>query len=527
MGKFTEKLKGLKLSSCVLCFLAGVVYALPYYFKYLFAFSFLSLTLLFSVLLRKENKKRFFRCFYAFAFGFYFTLYLWLSRLYPFAGFAFTKAQGVVIILLACVGIPLYHALLHTLTMCLTKLLPENDYILTAGYGAAWILSEWVMTLGKLGFPWGRAALSQVGLLYSVQTVSLFGSYFIVVVLVCSCMMFALALKKRKRLYAYIGCSIILVNLIAGTILYYIPTETASENTKSVKVGILQGNAASNEKWEEGKQKVILERYISMAYQAAENGAKVVVLPESAIPIDFSENSVLYRQFAKIAKEYDVTVLAGVIIEKGEYSYNSVVAVYPDGSISKPYSKRHIVPFGEYIPYQSFLEKVIPFIRGLNLGGLNSAAGDEAVVFDVEGLKNGSLVCFDSIFDSLARDNVSKGAEIITIVTNDSWFKDSAGLTQHLDHSVLRAIENRRMVIRAANTGISAFISPKGEILKQTESLVTDIIYCDVSAANGKTLYSSVGNITLYAAFAFEIVIIVISKYRKGRSKNAENSQAV
>jgi apolipoprotein N-acyltransferase len=92
------------------------------------------------------------------------------------------------------------------------------------------------MTLGKLGFPWGRAALSQVGLLYSVQTVSLFGSYFLVVILVCSCMMFALALKKRKRLYAYIGCSIILANLITGTILYYIPTQTRKKIQKASRL---------------------------------------------------------------------------------------------------------------------------------------------------------------------------------------------------------------------------------------------------------------------------------------------------
>ena len=127
MVRISEKLKGLRLSSSVLCFLAGVVYALPYYFKYLFFFSFLSLILLFSVLLQKENKNKFFKCFYSFSFGFYLVLYLWLSRLYPFAGFDFTKTQGIIIIILACIGIPLYHALLHTLVMCLTKLLPDND----------------------------------------------------------------------------------------------------------------------------------------------------------------------------------------------------------------------------------------------------------------------------------------------------------------------------------------------------------------------------------------------------------------
>jgi apolipoprotein N-acyltransferase len=264
-----------------------------------------------------------------------------------------------------------------------------------------------------------------------------------------------------------------------------------------------------------------------MAYQAAENGAKIIVLPESAIPIEFTENGVLYSQFAKIAEEFDVTILAGVIINKDDLSYNSVVAVYPDGSVSKPYSKRHIVPFGEYIPYQSFLEKAVPFIKELNLGGLESAAGDEAVVFEIEGIRNGSLVCFDSIFDSLARDNTVNGAEVITVVTNDSWFKDSAGITQHLNHSVLRAIENRRTVIRAANTGISAFISPKGELLKQTEPLVTDIIYCDVTASDGKTLYVLCGNITLYLAIAFEVIMVILSIYRKVRNKNAKKSQAV
>ena len=526
MVKLAQKLKGLKLSPGALCFLAGVMYALPYYFKCLFVLSYVALVLLFTTLLQEENRNRFFKCFYAFAVGFYLFLYLWLSKLYPFAGFDFTRTQGLVIILLACVGIPLYHALLHTLVMCLTKLLPDNDYLITIGYGAAWMLSEWVMTLGKLAFPWGRAALSQVGLLVSVQTVSLFGSYFIVVILVCASMMFALALQKHKRLYAVVGCSVILLNLIAGTALYYIPAD--AETDKSVKVGILQGNAASNEKWDKAKREEILNRYVSMAYEAAENGAELIVLPESAIPIAFSEGGRLYDRFAQIAQDNNVTILAGVIILKDdESSYNSVVAVYPDGSVSKPYHKRHIVPFGEYIPYQSFLEKAIPFIKGLNLGGLDSLAGDKAVVADINGIQNGSLVCFDSIFDSLARDNVKSGAEVITVVTNDSWFKDSAGIEQHLSHSVLRAIENHRPIIRAANTGISAFISPKGEILRRTEPLVTDIIYCDVYASDSETLYAKTGNLVLYFALAFEIIIIILSVYRKARKNHAENRETV
>lgn len=399
--------------------------------------------------------------------------------------------------------------------MSLTKLLPDNDFLTVTGFGAAWILSEWMLSVGPLGFPWGRAALSQVGFLISVQTVSLFGSYFIVIILVCTCMLFALAVTKKKRIYTAVGCSIIAVNLIAGTILYYIPVNT----NNSVKTAVLQGNAASGEKWESGSLQKIWNTYVSLAQEAAKNGAEVIVMPESAIPTVFTENGTLHKNLASIAKKHDITIISGVICDEGKDSYNSVIAVYPDGSLSNRYNKQHIVPFGEYIPYQSVLETLIPFIGGLNLGGMNTVAGDKSVIIDVKNNKNGSLVCFDSIFDVLARDNVNSGAEILTVVTNDSWFEDSAGITQHLGHSVLRSIENRRYIIRSANTGISAFISPKGKIITQTEAMTEDIIYCNVSAVHSKTLYTLTGNILLYIAIAFYAVIILISIFKKINSR--------
>lgn len=496
-----------------------MIYALPYYFDGLFILSYVSLTILFTLLLNGRRKK-IFRYFYAFSFGFYFSLYLWLGELYPFNGFDFSESQAKILIILACLGIPLYHALLHSLIMSLTKLLPDNDYVLTIGFGAAWMLSEWVMSLGALGFPWGRAALSQAGLLFSVQTVSIFGSYFIVIIVVCSSMMFALALKNKKRLYALIGCLIIITNIVTGIILYYIPIQKGD----NVKIAVLQGNASMEDKWSgEKSTKQIWETYISMAKEAANNGAQVVVLPESAIPTDFNN---IYPSFAKIASDYNITIITGVLMSDNGLAgkYNSVVAVYPDGSISEHYNKRHLVPFGEYIPYNDILKKLLPFIEELQLGGFDNIIGEATEIIDIKGMKNGSLVCFDSIFDSLARENVNDGAEIITVVTNDSWFKDSAGIKQHLNHSVLRAIENRRYIIRAANTGISAFISPKGDVLEKSDALVEDIIYCEVAAVESKTLYTITGNLVLYLAIAFQAVIIGISIYKKVNKQYAKNS---
>ncbi|PKM62766.1 MAG: apolipoprotein N-acyltransferase [Firmicutes bacterium HGW-Firmicutes-21] len=515
MSRVINNLKGLRLSPFILCFVAGIVYALPYYFNRLFFLSFLSLTAFFVILLTNDRRKKIFRYFYVFSLGFYFTLYLWLSKLYPFAGFDFTPFQGTVIIIFACIGIPLYHALVHSLIMSVTRLLPNKDTYIIAGFGAAWILSEWLMSLGPLSFPWGRIALSQVGSLVSVQTVSLFGSYFLVIIVVCASMLFSLAVIKKSRFLAAVGCILIAVNLLTGTILYYLPIKQG----EAVKVAVLQGNAASGDKWESGNLQRIWNTYLNMADEAAMNGAELIVLPESAIPVRFYQGGELYDSLAEITDKYNITILAGVIVSDSKGSYNSVIAVYPDGSLSARYDKQHLVPFGEYIPYRPFLEAVFPFINGLNLSGMNTVPGEDSAIIEIKGIKNGSLVCFDSIFDSLSRRSVRDGAELLTVVTNDSWFKDSAGIKQHLGHSVLRAIESRRYIIRAANTGISAFITPKGDAIEATQALTEAVIYYDAAPIESKTLYFYIGNAVLYIAVAFQIFIFGLYFYNKKGSK--------
>lgn len=516
-----KTIKGLLFSPILTCFFSGVLYVLPYYHDKLFVLSFVALVLLFLTLL-KNNKKHFFGYFFSFSFGFYFPLYFWMSRLYPFNGFGFTPSQAKIIIVLACLGIPLVHSFLHTIVMSLTKLLPKNDYIITIGYGVAWIISEWFMSLGALGFPWGRAALSQAGSLVQIQTVSLFGSYFIVVVLVCSSMMLALSLKYKNRLYALIGALIIVFNAFSGLVLYLTPVKTED----SIKVAVLQGNASMEDKWSgEKSTREIWDTYILMAYEAAKNDAELIVLPESAIPIEFSN---IYNSYAKVASECNITILSGVLEEDNKTGgkYNSVIAVYPDGSVSKRYDKRHLVPFGEFIPYRNTLESLIPFVEGLKLGGFDTIEGVSSQVIKINGVKNGSLVCFDSIFDELARESVNDGAEILTVVTNDSWFKDSVGIEQHLKHSVLRATENRRPVIRAANTGISAFISPKGEIIELSEPLTEAIIYSEIYPVKDKTLYTIMGNLVLYVSILFQIAVIIryiIVKIYKNNNKEEKN----
>ena len=131
-------------------------------------------------------------------------------------------------------------------------------------------------------------------------------------------------------------------------------------------------------------------------------------------------------------------------------------------------------------------------------------------------------VCFDSIFPQFTRAGTSAGAELIAVVTNDSWFNDSVGIYTHLRHSQLRAIESGKYVVRAANTGISAVIDPHGRITAQTEPLAECTLYADITPIRGKTLYCTLGDTVIYIS-ALAVIAAAIKSYTEKR-KNAENS---
>ena len=243
------------------------------------------------------------------------------------------------------------------------------------------------------------------------------------------------------------------------------------------------------------------------------------------MPVYFEEGGVLHQAYARIAAEYGCTIATGVLVRDGDVGRNALLAVYPDGSISERYDKRHLVPFGEYLPFESLLKKLLPFLEDLNLGSTQFAAGEDSTVLPLCGIETGALVCYDSIFPPLSADSVKNGAQMLAVVTNDSWFGNSAALSQHMAHSVLRAVENGVCVVRAANTGISCIVGPKGELRAQTEPDTAAVAYADVGAAPRRTLYSYVGDAVLYLAFAFVLMCLLWAYIEKRTEKKHDRNQ--
>ena len=154
--------------------------------------------------------------------------------------------------------------------------------------------------------------------------------------------------------------------------------------------------------------------------------------------------------------------------------------------------------------------------------GSTVVPGDSPALFDTEHGRIGGLICFDSIYESLARKSVAAGAELLVLGTNDSWFLDSAAGYQHNGQAVLRAIENGRAVVRAANTGISSIITEKGEIIDYLAPLVDGQLTAEVSLSSQQTLYTTIGDvfvllaaITFHTPFILQIIFHIQSKCKK------------
>ena len=505
-----------RINALFISLLCGIIGAIPYYCDKLFVLTFVSLfTQFYTVMLQRRANKGVFLPFFLFFLGFYFSLYLFLSELYPFERFGFTETQAVFVVVCSCLLIPILHASVEAMIMWFSKYIPDNTAF-PIGCAALWVLGEALLTVGSLAFPWANISVSLTGWLPYLQTASLFGNRFVTFVTVLICCILAFSLAVRKKTHAYIGLAVASIYIISSYALWFIPTE----KVEPFNASIIQGNVLSNEKWSSNNRDAIFDRYISMTEDAAKNGADLIFLPESAIPSRFVENGRIHKAMSEIAEYHNVTIFLGINHYDEGDQFNSVIAVMPDGSISERYDKRHLVPFGEFIPFADSLGKLFPFVGELSSDSGAYSEGDRCVVINTELSNVAPLVCFDSIFPEFSREASQNGATTLAVVTNDSWFNDSAGIYTHLRHSQLRAIENRRYILRAANTGISAFINQRGEIIESTKPLSPEIVYADVYNIKDKTLYTATGDLTVYFSLLLVSILVLYTIRSKTNGKN-------
>ena len=467
---------------------------------------------------------------YGYGFFFFFCFYLinyhWFINLYPLDFVhGMTKPAAVCVVLAGCIGLSAFQAMFGGLVFVLfgalvrTQITEKCKALIPVYAAALWAVFEWSQTLFWFGVPWGRLAIGQTKLLVGAQSASLLGSHFVtfLIVAVNFFAAYAIIYAEKRRFLALISAAIFVANTAIGGALMLIDRDSG----ETVNISAVQGNISSKEKWDLDMDQKTFSVYEEHTEAAALDGADIVVWPETALPYNIEDTAYKIHRVEKMAQRYSVTILVGAFTYDDDGNeLNSIIAVLPDGTLHETvYSKRHIVPFGEYVPLRDVFEFFIPQLTELSMREDEIVAGEGANIIELEGAAVGPLICFDSIYDELARNSVRSGAEILTISTNDSWFMDSAALDMHNAQAQLRAIENRRYVVRAANTGISSMITPTGEVINSLGALEEGEITEEMGLRDNLTLYTRVGNLFVYLCIAFLCVVFATNTINKFRKK--------
>jgi apolipoprotein N-acyltransferase len=353
-----------------------------------------------------------------------------------------------------------------------------------------WVGAEWVRGHLMGGFPWGSLGYSQYRQLAVIQIAELAGVYAIsfVVFAVNAAIAACVVLPWRR---AAVGLALAMA-VVGATLGFGTSRLTEASPAGEVAVAVMQPAIEQPLKWDASHTAATLGIYGDLTRAAAREHPRLIVWPETASPTILRQDPVLLQALQDVAARYDVALLVGSIDigeGAGREARNTAFLLTERGIVNR-YDKIHLVPFGEYVP----LSGVIGFVRGWAEFISELTPGSRAVVFSGPPAPFGVVICYEGIFPALVRRFVKNGARLMVNMTNDAWFGRTSGPLQHLAMYPFRAIEHRVAVVRAANTGVSAFIAPTGRIVKSLSLFERDNLIDRVPLRTRETLYTRFGD---------------------------------
>ena len=382
---------------------------------------------------------------------------------------------------------------------------------------AVWVTTELGRATLLTGFPWALLGASQATQLPVVQLASVTGIYGVSALVAFGSAAAAMVATGRgpRRIVAPASV-VILILIVAAWGRARIASGDLTGQGTPVRVGLVQGNFAQDIKWDASLGPVILDRYLRLSTETISRGAQLIVWPESSVPFYFLGDRARAEAIRQLARAGRVHMLLG----SDEYEqrnesgggpsevrfYNSAFMLRPDGEVSGVYRKMHLVPFGEYVPLKRMLFFVAPLVQAVS----NFSAGDRPAVLPVDGHRASTAICYEVIYPGLIRRFVSEGSELITTITNDAWFGRSSAAYQHFEQASMRAVEQGRYLVRAANTGISGVVDPYGRVLERTNLFETSTVVREVRFLQGRTIYSRIGDVVAYSSLAITALALLI-----------------
>ncbi len=380
-----------------------------------------------------------------------------------------------------------------------------------------WVTIEYLQTLGDTAFPWLALGYTQTYHLPWIQFAEYTGVYGVSFLVVSINVLGYLLIRRRNRprIRLLAGGGLVILSILPY--IHGLMVMDTLPPKSTLCVALVQGNIDPFEKWNAANKKLYFDRYDSLSHSLLPEHPDLIVWPETATPFYLRYEYSFLDRIRKLVDQNHVSLLTGSVdlkhdVEAVEY-YNSALLVTPGEQTIQHYAKMKLVPFSEKVPYDNMFPFNVlkTFLYDMKLGIGDYKPGNRWTLFELppasisstreDTVRFATPICYESVFPDQVRRFVRRGCDFVTIITNDAWFGRTSAPYQHSQIAVFRAIENRRAVVRCANTGISCFIDPFGHV-RQATSLFEQTTLVDNIVLNDQlTFFTRHGNWIARLAF--------------------------
>lgn len=417
------------------------------------------------------------------------------------------KLLAIPLAVVATIALTLWLSLIMLMPLWFYSKLKRGNPLDFLIFSLLFIVGEWLAEiLPFLSFPWSGLWLAVIYEPVLTQPASLLGCHFVslIILLISSALAYIFCCEKRKEI---MGCLLVCFAFSATAIAYGSNHISSVENSladkEKIRIMIAQDNIEGLNKSKISSKQAV-KSYISIMEKYWKKDIDLVLLPETAIPSKYKAESKTFKPLVDFAKSHNTTLLTGCFVKLEDKSYNAMYSVTADGFCHTPYLKQVLVPFGESIPLANLLD--LDTLSGAQRGQ------NKALLCDDEN-QLACVICIESIYPSLVREQMLKGGEILCVSTNDSWFSESFAKYAHYRHTIMRAVESGKYTLRAGNCGVSAVITPWGEQATTVTRPEKTAIVDDIIPIQSKTLYTYTGDIIILPGCA--LIILSIMKILK------------
>ncbi len=465
----------IRLGQHLLALLAGLLMALGFAPYSQWWAPFISLVVIFALVAKTQRAGGVFSLGYSYGLGYAGLGVYWIY--YSIANYG----GGPIAAIAATTVLVALFALIPTVALWLGWLVGRRHRPAQAllALALAWVLVEWVRSWLFTGATWLSVGYSQIDTPIA-SFAPVFGVYGLGLILVLIAGGLAACLLKPLSLRWAVPVVMAATALLAGVLL---DRDWTTPTGQPLSAALIQGNIDQARKWDPNERTAIFAQYTQQTRDAL--GADLIVWPESALPMVYQNAQRPITQLAAEAARAGSTLMLGAPAADpaGAGLFNAVVV---PGQPTAFYYKRHLVPFGEYVPFRDWAGAVLNFV-GTPLGDFN--AGTSAAPLQAAGHAVGVSICYEITFGAEIAAALP-AAELLLNVSNDAWFGDSPAPWQHLRMARMRALELGRPLLRATNTGASAIIDTRGQLHAQTQLFATTTLTGEVQPHQGLTPYA-------------------------------------